>query len=93
MDFHTWRFVTNHAHVLAVIAADPTARLRDVAAAVGITERGVAQIVRDLEEAGYVTKTRNEYAVHDNLALRHPRHRHRTVRELIQFLEEPSSQP
>ena len=90
---HAWRFVTNHAHVLACIAADPTARLRDIAAVVGITERTVAQIVGDLEQAGYLTKIRvgrsNHYEVHGELPLRHPHHRHHTVGELITFLEAP----
>jgi Mn-dependent DtxR family transcriptional regulator len=92
-DHHLWRFVTNHAHVLAAIATDPTIRLRDIAADVGITERTAAQIVNDLEEAGYLTKTRegrrNRYEVHEQLPLRHPRHRHHTVGELIRFLEMP----
>ena len=90
---HSFRFVTNHAHVLECIAADPSARLRDVAATVGITERTAAQIVRDLERAGYLTKTRdgrrNRYELHDDLPLRHPRHRHHTVGELIRFLRTP----
>src|SRR6059058_545832 len=92
-DYHRWRFVTNHAHVLEVIASDPTVRLRDIAAAVGITERTAAQIVNDLEAAGYLTKVRdgrrNRYEVHEELPLRHPRHRHHTVGELIGFLEAP----
>ena len=86
-----WRFATNHAHVLQCIAADPTARLRDIAASVGITERTAAHIVKDLEQAGYLTKTRNgrrnHYEVHSDLRLRHPRHQHRTVGELIRFLD------
>jgi DNA-binding transcriptional ArsR family regulator len=90
---HLWRFVTNHAHVLACIATDPTARLRDIAATVGVTERAVGQIVSELEQAGYLTKTRvgrrNRYEVHGELPLRHPQHRHHTVGELIQFLEAP----
>jgi Mn-dependent DtxR family transcriptional regulator len=92
-DYHRWRFVTNHAHVLEVIASDPTVRLRDIAPAVGITERTAAQIVNDLEAAGYLTKVRdgrrNRYEVHEELPLRHPRHRHHTVGELIRFLEAP----
>ena len=92
-DHHLWRFVTNHAHVLETIAADPTIRLRDIAAELGITERTAAQIVNDLEEAGYLTKIRdgrrNRYDVHEELPLRHPRHRHHTVGELIRFLEAP----
>jgi Mn-dependent DtxR family transcriptional regulator len=90
---HPWRFVTNHAHVLEAIANDPTIRLRDIAANVDITERTAAQIVNDLEEAGYLTKTRdgrrNRYEVRQELPLRHPRHRHHTVGELIRFLETP----
>jgi predicted transcriptional regulator len=92
---HLWRFVTNHAHVLQSVAADPTTRLRDIAATVGITERAASQIVNDLEQAGYLTRTRvgrrNQYEVHEELPLRHPQHRHHTVGELIRFLESPAS--
>jgi Mn-dependent DtxR family transcriptional regulator len=92
-DYHRWRFVTNHAHVLESIASDPTLRLRDIAATVGITERTAAQIVNELEQAGYITKIRdgrrNRYEVHEELPLRHPQHSHRTVGELIRFLEAP----
>src|SRR5918994_2661453 len=88
---HVWRFVTNHAHVLECIAADPSSRLRDIATAVGITERTASQIVRDLEQAGYLTRTRdgrrNLYEVHGELPLRHPHHRRHTVGDLIHFLQ------
>jgi predicted transcriptional regulator len=90
---HSWRFVTNHGHVLARIAADPSARLRDIAATVGITERAVGQIISELEQAGYLSKTRvgrrNRYEVHNELPLRHPLHRHHTIGELIGFLQAP----
>ena len=92
-DHHRWRFVTNHAHVLESIANDPTTRLRDIAATVGVTERTAAQIVNDLEQAGYLTKVRdgrrNRYEVHEDLPLRHPQHSNHTVGELIRFLEAP----
>jgi len=89
--------VTNHAHVLEAIASDPTIRLRDIAAEVGITERTAAQIVNDLDEAGYLTRTRdgrrNVYEVHQDMPLRHPRHSHHTVGELLGFLEAPRQPP
>lgn len=89
-----WRFVTNHGHVLETIARDPTIRLRDVALIVGITERTAAQIVDDFVHAGYLTKMRegrrNRYEVHAALPLRHPQHRHRTIGELIEFLQPPA---
>ena len=91
---HTFRFVTNHAHALQLISADPSVRLRDIAQVVGVTERTASQIVTDLERAGYLTKTRNgrrnHYRVNDNLPLRHPQHRHHTVGDLIRFLETPA---
>ena len=96
-DQHRWRFVTNHARVLETIARDRTSRLRDIARTVGITERTAAQLVNDLVEAGYLTKIRdgrrNRYEVHEALPLRHPQHRHRTVGELIRFLEPPRPRP
>ena len=79
--------------MLQAIAADPTSRLRDIAAETRITERAAAQIVRELERVGYLTKTRigrrNHYEIHGDLSLRHPSHHHRTLGELIRFLEDP----
>lgn len=76
VDRPSWTFLTNHAHVLVCIAADPDTRLRDVAHAVGITERAAQLIVADLVEAGFLTRTRNgrrnHYQVHPHLPLRHP---------------------
>jgi predicted transcriptional regulator len=82
-----WTFLTNHAHTLLAIAQNPDARLRDIAAAVGITERAAFRIIGDLEEAGYVTKRRvgrrNVYEVHDELPLRHPLEQQNAVRSLL----------
>jgi DNA-binding IclR family transcriptional regulator len=90
---HAWRFLTNHATVLSYIAANPTARLRDIADRVGITERTVAEIVNELVRAGYLTKSRNgrrnHYEVNGGLRLRRPDHRHHTVNDLIRFLQPP----
>jgi hypothetical protein len=63
----SWSFLTNHARVLLCIARDPEARLRDIAASLGITERSAHGIVSDLAAAGYVVKQkdgrRNRYQV------------------------------
>ena len=70
-----WTFLSNHGHVLVSLARDPDARMRDVAAAVGITERAVQQIVHDLVEEGYLRKSkagrRNRYSVVSNAHFRH----------------------
>jgi DNA-binding Lrp family transcriptional regulator len=87
-----WTFLSNHAHVLVCLAADPDSRLRDVAASVGITERAVQKIVGDLEAAGVIervrTGRRNSYRLHLALPLRHPLESHRTVGALLSVVLE-----
>ncbi|MGE0403669.1 MAG: helix-turn-helix transcriptional regulator [Kofleriaceae bacterium] len=79
--------MTNHAHVLLCISADPEMLLRAVAQRVGITERAVQRIVADLEAGGYLIKhregRRNRYDVVADLPLRHPVERHQRVSALI----------
>lgn len=74
-----WSFLTSHARALVCIARDPDIRLRDIAAALDVTERTAFGIVNDLTEAGYVLKEkdgrRNRYRLqhHLPLPLRFPR--------------------
>lgn len=85
-----WTFLSNHAHVLVCLASDPGARLRDVAAQVGITERAVQKIVSDLESAGVLTRERdgrrNRYHMALDRPLRHPIERHRSIGALLGML-------
>ena len=71
----SWTFLSHHAQVLLCIARDPDVRLREIATAVGITERAVQAIVNDLVAEGYVDRTRvgrrNHYSVHPAVPLRH----------------------
>jgi DNA-binding MarR family transcriptional regulator len=71
----SWTLLTGHGHVLVEIARDPTARIRDISAAVGLTERSVQVIVADLEAAGYLTRTRTgrrtRYTVNRDHLFRH----------------------
>jgi uncharacterized membrane protein len=71
-----WTFLSNHGHVLVAIMERPDARLRELAATVGISERAIQLIVADLESGGYVVKSksgrRNHYSVTSGGRLRHP---------------------
>jgi hypothetical protein len=75
-DGGSWTLLTGHGHVLVEIARNPEARIRDIAAVAGITERAVQTIVTDLEEAGYLTRTRagrrTVYTVNPDKLFRHP---------------------
>jgi hypothetical protein len=85
-----WTFLSNHAHVLVCLAAQPDLRLRDIAERVGITERAVFSIVNDLEAGGYLTRIRegrrNRYQLNPDGPLRHPLERPHTVGELLDAL-------
>ena len=86
----SWSFLTNHARVLLRIADDPGARLRDLAASLGITERSAHAIVADLAEAGYVIKQkdgrRNRYQIEAHLPLPEPGTREPAISEVLALL-------
>ncbi|MBC9713426.1 MarR family transcriptional regulator [Streptomyces sp. TRM66268-LWL] len=96
-----WTFLTNHARVLAAIADDPSARIRDIAAHCRLTERAVQRIIADLESADYLSHTRqgrsNTYRIEEGTPLRHPADAGVTVATLLALLarhdEERGSQP
>ena len=70
-----WTLLTGHGRVLVEIARNPDARIRDLSAAVDLTERTVQAIVADLEAAGYITRTRDgrrtRYTVNHDSLFRH----------------------
>jgi len=78
------------------IAKDPDARVRDIAASVGITERAVQRILRELEEAGVVVRERrgrrNHYSIHGDCPLRHPLEQHKSVNDLITLVTPTKSE-
>ena len=87
---HSWTFLSNHAHVLIVLHSDPDQVLREVALAVGITERAVQRIVQDLVEEGYLTRERvgrrNRYQINRGNHLRHPVESHCTIDQILKLV-------
>ena len=85
-----WTFLTNHAHVLILLHAEPDMVLREVANQVGITERAVQQIVQELEAEGFIRREKvgrkNHYEVLTKKSLRHPVESHRKIGDLLQLI-------
>lgn len=88
---HSWTFFSNYTHVLVCLARDPSARLREIAAHVGVTERAAQRIVGQLESAGVLSKVRdgrrNHYQIDLNCPLRHPLESHKTVGSLLKMVK------
>ena len=87
---NSWTLFSNHGHVLVCLARNSEARLRDVAADVGITERAVQKIVRDLQDGGMISVTkngrRNCYRIHKKQTLRHRLEANCKLRDLIKLV-------
>lgn len=62
-----WGFLTNHALVLIHVIVHPHSTVREIAMAVGITERATHAVLQDLGEAGIIDREkegrRNRYSV------------------------------
>jgi len=90
-----WTFMSNHGHVLAHLAGHPDARARDTAAEVGVTERAVQSIVKDLVDGGYLEKEksgrRNSYRVCAGRVFRHPVEAGVSVDDFLRLLRQGSS--
>jgi DeoR/GlpR family transcriptional regulator of sugar metabolism len=85
-----WTFISNHGHVLVCIVRDPNVRVREIAQAVGVTERAVQRILRELEEASVIVRTRQgrrtHYEVNEGVPLRHPIEAQHSVGELLRVV-------
>jgi predicted transcriptional regulator len=84
-----WTFLSNYAHVLICLHKNPDILLREVAVQVGITERAVQAIVRNLAESKILEKVksgrRNRYTINRDQKLRHPLESHHSINELLQL--------
>jgi len=85
-----WSFLTNYGLVLTYIGRHPDSTGREIAGAVGITERAVRKIVNELRTAGYLEPEkvgrRNRYRVNATQPLRYLDDRAVTVGDMLGLL-------
>lgn len=97
MEMRDWSLLTNHARAMLFLADHAEARLRDLAAALDVTERTAYAIVVDLTEGGYVLKERdgrrNRYRIQDHLPLPDTIRRARTVGDMVRLFVGATPRP
>jgi len=68
--------LSNQLSLLMLLAVHGEVTTRELALSLGITERAVHRILRDLAESGYITigkrGYRNQYTVHPEKSVGHP---------------------
>jgi hypothetical protein len=85
-----WNLMATHGVVLFYIAANPDSTMRQMSESLNLTERRIAQVVRDLAEADLLTVTRtgrrNSYAVNPDANFRHPTLSHIRLGHFVRML-------
>ncbi|MHB8376290.1 MAG: helix-turn-helix transcriptional regulator [Dehalococcoidia bacterium] len=85
-----WGLLTNHALVLIHIIEHHRSTLRQIASAVGITERAALSILRALEDDGIIARRRegrrNVYTVDLDALMAHRSHGEYTIEQLANAL-------
>lgn len=83
--------LSNHGIAVVYVATHPDARLRDIALALGLTERTVQTIISELTEAGYLSREREgrrtRYTVNRDAPLHHPQLVGHSLGELLTGLD------
>jgi len=85
-----WKFLTNHALVLCLIAQQPRITAREISSTINITEKATRNIISDLETDGYITKKKEgrriRYRVYPDLPLRHEIQQDKAIGALLEVL-------
>lgn len=85
-----WTFLSHHAHVLLALSENPSLTIEEIAKVAGLTTRSIVNVLRDLEDGGYLLKSKegrnNHYEINRRASLRHSTSKSRTVGELISSL-------
>jgi predicted transcriptional regulator len=85
-----WKFLTNHALVLCLIAQQSRITAREISATIGITEKATRNIIKDLEADEYITKKREgrriKYRIDPDMPLRGETQQDKAIGDLLEIL-------
>ncbi len=95
MGSNNWTFITNHAAVLTLLNDDNQLTARAIGRILNITSRSVYRIIQDLEQEGYIAKSksgrRNIYTINKSLPMRRAPQRDIQVRDLLSAISNQNS--
>jgi DNA-binding transcriptional ArsR family regulator len=88
----SWSLVTSHGLVLVYVAMHSDATIREISREVGLTERRVMEILRDLKDADLISierqGRRNIYELKPDAGFMHPQIAHVPVSEFLKLVED-----
>ena len=82
-----WTFLSNHGRVFEYVATHEKPIADYMARDIGVTQRIIYKMLKDLETEGYITRKKvgrcNQYEVHADLPMRHYLDNNRPVGEIL----------
>jgi len=97
LSLRPWSFLSPHAQVLLAVARRPEARINDLAATLGMSERALYRMLADLHKAGYVRREKigrcNRYVVDRSRPLEDPGVEGDVVADLLRLLPREDGGP
>ena len=85
-----WNFITNHGLVILYLSKNPQCTMRDMAAALGVTERSIQRVLKDLYAEEYITwqgtGKGNIYKINHTRELKHELTKDSLVGDLLDLL-------
>jgi DNA-binding MarR family transcriptional regulator len=85
-----WTFLGHHAHLLIALDKNPDYTIDELSGILGLTSRSVSNVLLDLVEGGYLSRSKegrnNHYEINRNAPLRHLTSKGKTVGQLLDYL-------
>jgi DNA-binding transcriptional regulator GbsR (MarR family) len=85
-----WSLFASHGLVLAYVANNADATIREISDALGLTERQISRVLKELEQAEMIavekTGRRNCYSVNLNASYNHPALSHLTIGDFVNVI-------
>jgi len=92
-----WKLLSNHGQVLVFLSREPESRLRDIAEAVGITERSAHRIVSELCNDGVLVRAqngrRNRYEIRPDVPIHDALLGDHWIGEILAVVADPPRRP
>jgi len=89
-----WNFLTNHGHILFLLAIEPELTVREISLKVGITERAALRIISDLEQDNYIEISKqgrkNTYNVRTDKSLKHDLEKQCQIKDFVNVIKKQS---
>lgn len=86
-----WTFFSNYGHAIILLSQTSNLTIREIANKVGVTERAMARIIKNLVSGGYLAVFRegrqNFYKINQKAKFRHPIESNKSIAKVLEIFK------